>query len=74
MMVISLIFLVLFRIDPRFLLILDASEGNVDLHSPFVFGPALATVALAVAGAIFQAKDKKKRKHKYEYTHPLIEP
>lgn len=69
----ALTVLVLARIDPRFLWVLDATAGNVQLHSPFVYGPLIGAALAFVLGVVVQRREKRERDEREYHMHqPLI--
>ena len=71
--VVALDLVLLGRVDRRFLWLLDARSASQHLGSPFVFGPLIVAVLLALGGFAFQRKEKEKRRL-HAYAQPLIVP
>lgn len=69
--IVGLDLVLLGRVDRRFLWLLDARTASTHLASPFVFGPVVVAVLLAVAGFTYQHKQRERRRL-HAYAQPLI--
>ena len=56
--------LLLSHIDPKFLWLLDASEANDHLGSPYVYGPLVATALVALLGFAYQRRAERKKRER----------
>ena len=56
--------LLLSHIDPKFLWLLDASEANDHLGSPYVYGPLIATALVALLGFAYQRRAERKKRER----------